>query len=797
MQAKLLTVGGDTDHLLSKITDGINRASVIEISVAFIQKSGIDLLYDALHDALTRQAEIRILTSDYLGVTHPVALKQLMVFKERGADIRVYECDGSQSFHMKSYIFLKEQKNNYIEGKAYIGSSNISKAALTNGHEWNLCFECSGDTSDWHTKEFINIRNQFDRIFNHENVSLLNHDWISNYIEKRPNTIIFPVSKEENIEEVSPTEIQMEALQALEKSRLDGCTKGLVVLATGLGKTWLSAFDTINLKAKRILFVAHRKEILLQAQLTYIKIHSQLRTGFFQGSKKDFDADILFASVQTLGKKESLNKFNKEHFDYIIVDEFHHARAKTYKNIINHFSPEFMLGLTATPERTDQADILGLCDNNLVFDANLVVGINKELLSPFHYFGIEDQVNYKEIPWRNGRFDPEELTNKFATEKRAKHVLFNWEEKRQQRTLAFCISKRHADYMSKTFKAAGYKAEAVYSGSITQRHEALRALNNKELDVIFSVDLFNEGTDLPSIDTVLMLRPTESKILFLQQLGRGLRLHKEKEKLVVIDFIGNHKSFLIKPAALYNMHANTKLIREIKKQVFKLPKGCFINYEPKVIDILEKLVKAQPVSIRNEYRELKDQLGYRPTATQFYHYIMEANIGFHRVSKECDSWFELLRTEGDLTEAENEILDEFSDLLYTGVETTNMSKSFKMFLLSALVDLGGFESSVTIEQLSVTSYNLLSTRPKIKEKDLENKEKFMRNDFNPSSEAWVGYWMRNPINAYCSRESRWFNIADSNFVFTASDQIKNIDVFHNMILELIELKIEQYANRFR
>ncbi|MGI2029711.1 helicase-related protein [Endozoicomonas acroporae] len=212
-------------------------------------------------------------------------------------------------------------------------------------------------------------------------------------------------------------------------------------------------------------------------------------------------------------------------------------------------------------------------------------------------------------------------------------MLKHWQEKRQQRTLAFCISQRHAEFMASEFKAAGYRAEAVYNGSELRRHEALSQLEHGELDVLFSVDLFNEGTDLPAIDTVLMLRPTESKILFLQQLGRGLRLHHQKTHVVVIDFIGNHKSFLIKPVALHNGHSFKQLAKQITTGRAELPDGCFVNYEPTVIDLLNRLVRQQKDSIEDEYQSLKTLLDYRPTATEFYHYLNEIQMPFSRVGQ--------------------------------------------------------------------------------------------------------------------------------------------------------------------
>ncbi|WP_062270389.1 DEAD/DEAH box helicase family protein [Endozoicomonas arenosclerae] len=286
-RSALLTTGGMDDPLLPKLLDAINRAQEIEITVAFIRISGLKLLFGALFDAVDRGASIRVLTSDYLDVTDPQALRELMLLKERGADIRIYQCNGQQSFHMKSYIFIHTCDGESIEGSAYVGSSNISKAALTTGHEWNLCLQCNGNQDDPYTFQFIHIRRQFHEIFNQELVQPLSHSWIDSYLKRRRQTKLIAVEAEELVEAPTPSEIQLEALQALQATREEGYKRGLVVLATGLGKTWLAAFDTQQCQAEKVLFVAHREEILLQAQQTFVKIRPDAHTGFYNGKQRN------------------------------------------------------------------------------------------------------------------------------------------------------------------------------------------------------------------------------------------------------------------------------------------------------------------------------------------------------------------------------------------------------------------------------------------------------------------------------------------------------------------------------
>ncbi|WP_422466467.1 DEAD/DEAH box helicase family protein [Endozoicomonas sp. ALC013] len=787
-----LTTGGVNDPLLPKLIDAINRAREIAITVAFIRMSGLQLLFGALSDAVERGATLKVLTSDYLDETDPQALRELMLLRERNADIRIYQCDGQQSFHMKSYIFVHMDNGQWLEGSAFVGSSNISKAALVTGHEWNLKLSCRGTNDDIYVQQFSNICQQFHDIFHHPQVSPLSHPWIDSYISRRKKQQLIAVDPEAFTEAPTPSNIQIEALQALHNSRLADYQRGLVVLATGLGKTWLAAFDTRQFKAKRILFVAHREEILLQAQKAFTRILPKAHVGFYNGKERTANADLLFASVQTLGRHSHLKQFASDHFDYIVVDEFHHAHAATYRNILSHFSPGFLLGLTATPERTDQADILNLCDNNLVFERNLIIGINSGLLAPFHYYGIEDKhVDYDEIPWRSGKFSIDQLTHAFASKKRARHILNHWQEKRQQRTLAFCISQRHAEFMASEFKTAGYRAEAVYNGSELRRHEALSQLEHGELDVLFSVDLFNEGTDLPAIDTVLMLRPTESKILFLQQLGRGLRLHHQKTHLVVIDFIGNHKSFLIKPVALHNGHSFKQLAKQITTGSAELPDGCFVNYEPTVIDLLNRLARQQKDSIEDEYQTLKTLLDYRPTATEFYHYLNEIQMPFSRVGQQHNSWFQLVANQQDLTKQEAEVLQRHGDYLRSAIEKTAMAKSFKMILLSAFLDLDGFDNPPTTEQLAEKSWHHLKRRPDLFTKDLpENKQ-----TLTADSKAWHKYWLGNPIKFYSNKDNDPFVIDSGRFVCKEKVLPQHKATLHQMMQELVELRIAMYINR--
>ena len=503
------------------------------------------------------------------------------------------------------------------------------------------------------------------------------------------------------------------------------------------------------------------------------------------------EAEILCASIQTLGQEKHLERYAPDHFDYIVVDEFHHAAAPTYRRLLSYFSPKFLLGLTATPDRSDQSDILSLCDDNLVFTRGLFDGISAKLLVPFHYYGIFDRsVDYAELPWRSGRFDLDQLSNKLATLARAKHALTEWQRYKQQRTLAFCVSVAHAEFMAAQFAKAGIDCAAVYAGSLMSRADALERLRDGRLAVIFSVDLFNEGVDLPAIDTVMMLRPTESKILFLQQLGRGLRKSEGKERLVILDFIGNHKSFLHKPEALFEIDASYKKLADFARKAeahqLELPEGCFVNYDLELIDFLKSL---DSEGTKNEYIALRDSFGRRPALAEFY----RAGASMPAMRKEYGDWYALVNAMEDLDADEQVIATKHRGFLRE-LEITNMNKSFKMVLLEAFQEIDGWDTPPTVAALSERSWQVLQRRRAL----LADLPEALRSG-NGHSEAWLRYWSINPINAWTGGNSTSknsdFRIKDGRFeaVFTLADGYRQ--KFELMVQEIIDYRLATYEIR--
>lgn len=689
-------VRGDTDPLLPHLLSHFAWARRVDLAVAFILESGVRKIEQYLGEFVDRGGRARILTGDYLGVTEPEALLHLLDLRVRAPeqlDLRVFETAG-QSFHPKAYIFHATSD----DGIAYVGSSNLSATALTQGLEWNLRVVTARDRD-----AFREISVAFDALLASPRVRRVDAAWIDAYRARRPSVASAPVDieREAPLQPPDPHEIQREALTALEASRAAGNGAGLVVMATGLGKTWLAAFDSAGDKFRRVLFVAHREEILRQAMDTFRRIRPGSHLGLYTGQEKVPHADVLFASVQTLGQRRHLDDFDPRSFDYIVVDEFHHAAAATYRRILDHFDPRFVLGLTATPERTDGGDLLALCQENLVYRCDLSRAIELGLLCPFHYFGVPDEVDYTNIPWRNTRFDEVALTAAVATRSRAQNALEQWRRRGGSRTLAFCCSQSHADFMTDFFRTAGIKAVSVHSGaSSAPRADSLEKLERGELQVVFAVDMFNEGVDLPHVDTVLMLRPTESRVLWLQQFGRGLRLADGKPHLTVVDYIGNHRTFLLKPQTLFSLGAShvelAHALEQVQAGTASLPPGCEVTYELGAIEILSSLLRIpkDDDALRAYYLDFRERHGARPTALETYHdgYALRATRPTY------GSWLGFVASMGDLKTEQSTALENARTFL-SQLEATPMTKSFKMLVLLAMLNEDSFPGEISLDRL--------------------------------------------------------------------------------------------------
>jgi superfamily II DNA or RNA helicase len=535
-----LVVNSDKGNLLIELVESMNECQQFFFSVAFINFSGLQLLLEPLREAEKKQIKGKIITSTYLNFTDAKALEKLNEFNN--IELKVFVTDREVGFHTKAYIF--EYTDYY---KVIIGSSNITQSALKSNIEWNV--KLIRKENDL----FIQgVLNEFKQLWNRSREA--DSLFIQRYEELQK--ILRGVQKNHNFifeipQSITPNSMQKRAMNNLNRLRRAGENKALVIAATGTGKTYMSAFDVKNVNPKKLLFIVHREDILSKAKSSFeLLLDGHSRTfGLFTGNYKQQQADYVFATIQTISR--CFREFRNDEFDYVIIDEAHHATSPTYQEVINYFEPSFLLGMTATPERSDSLNVFDVFDNNVAIEVRLHEALENELVVPFHYFGITD---IEGIDLSNVNIDDiAELTKRLKVNERVDFIIdqmnFYGYDGDVRKGLGFCVSIEHAQYMASEFNRRGYKSICLFgadSPDVREQYISRLESDEDELEFIFTVDIFNEGVDIPSVNTVLMLRPTNSPIVFIQQLGRGLRKYTYKIFLTVLDFIGNHsKTFLI------------------------------------------------------------------------------------------------------------------------------------------------------------------------------------------------------------------------------------------------------------
>jgi superfamily II DNA or RNA helicase/diadenosine tetraphosphate (Ap4A) HIT family hydrolase/SOS-response transcriptional repressor LexA len=807
-----LATGGVPDPFLAHVAPLFERADHVDIVAAFVQDSGLLLLHDAVHRAVARGCRIRLVTGDYLAITQERALRRLVAWTflaAGGSDLddeagrgtvrsagtfaaRVVETarldPPGTSFHPKAWIF---------EGpglaSAFVGSSNVSHSALKGGVEWNLRADRQAQPA-----AYARVREAFDDLW--LAASPLTAEWVSGYAARARATAVAPVPGEvvpdarPSVPE--PHRLQLDGIASLARARKEGRGRSLVVMATGLGKTWLAAFDLAAVSAElgrfpRVLFLAHRAEILEQAADTFgILAESRgfdPRVSWYAGDGGDLDGDLVFASVQKLSRADGLSRLTGQRFDYAVVDEVHHAAAASYRRILDRLDAGFVLGLTATPDRADAADVRGLFDDHVAYEAGLAEGIEEGRLAPFSYFGLRDTVDYEDIPWRNARFDPEALATAAATEARMDRLWQAWDEHPGTRTLVFCCSVAHARFVVEWLSAKGLRVRAVTAESDeASRSGAREDLRQGRLDALCAVDLFNEGVDLPTLDRIVMLRPTESPVVFVQQLGRGLRRADGKESLTVIDFVGNHRVFLDRLRLLLSLGRKPVALRAFleDQQTVDLPPGCSVEVELEAIEMLRFLLPRGETETIRVYRELKAARGERPTAGEL------CRMG---VNLPKSGWFPLVEQEGDLDEDARRVHAACREW-FLDLQTTHIQKSFKMVLLEALLEAGALRTGLDVAELAERSRKMLRRSPELA-RDMEGVAE-LGGVAEPDGAAWVRYWRRYPVKAWTEGpQRRWFRLDEDRLSgrFPIPEGLD--DVFEAMTRELVDFRLALYRRR--
>lgn len=791
-------------QLYYQLARNLKKAESVDIIVSFLMESGVKMLLKDMEGALNRGTRIRILTGNYLGITQPSALYLIKHKLGDRVDLRFYN-DKERSFHPKSYIFHYQEHS-----EIFIGSSNVSRSALTSGIEWNYSFSSKADPTNYETffRTFEDLFENHSVVIDDEELKRYSRNWHRPAVNKDLDHYDLTETDDSKVCQLyEPRGVQIEALCALEATRAEGAKKALVQAATGVGKTYLAAFD--SQQYEKVLFVAHREEILQQAAASFRNVRNSDAYGFFNGNEKCTDQPVIFASVATLGRKDYLNEkyFPDDYFDYVVVDEFHHAVNDQYRNITEYFKPQFLLGLTATPERMDGRNIYELCDYNVPYEITLKDAINKGMLVPFHYYGIYDETDYSKLHVVRGRYEEKELNEAYIGNVYRYDLIYKYYCKYgSKKALGFCCSREHAEVMAKEFCRRGIPSVAVYSnasGDFSEdRNIAIRKLKEGEIRVIFSVDMFNEGVDITAVDMVLFLRPTESPIVFLQQLGRGLRRSRGKEYLNVLDFIGNYeKAGRVRYLLTGKMKSGKEAYNPADTSDF--PDDCLIDFDMRLIDLFAEMdrkslkVKDQ---IQREYYRVKELLGKRPSRMELFTYMDDTVYSMavtHSKENLFKHYLDYLAELEELSETEQELYQGVGREFINMIETTNMSKVYKMPVLMAFYNHGNVKMEVSEQDLLKNWMAFFQTGTNWK--DLETDITYER-FFQMSEKEHLRKIIQMPVH-FLLESGKGFFIKKEGTVLALREELMDviqIPAFVEHMRDVIEYRaMDYYQRRYR
>lgn len=661
--AALLTNAHGEPSLGAELRAEIDTSDEVDLVCAFVKWHGLRLLEEQLRRGKLRGVPFRVVTTTYMGATERAALDRLV--REFGAEVKIQYDAQRTRLHAKAWMF----RRNTGFDTAYVGSSNLSRAALLDGVEWNVRLSHVGTPA-----LLEKFRATFDTYWNDRSFEAYNPDIDRDRLddalaESSGRTQHNRVTVSLSGLEVRPYAYQQEMLEALDVERtVHDRHRNLVVAATGTGKTVLAALDYRGLcnaesgAQPSLLFVAHRKEILEQSLRTYREVLADPTFGeLYVGGARPERWRHVFASVQSL-TAYGVQTIPSDAYDIVVIDEFHHAQALTYRRLLDHLAPQELLGLTATPERADGADVRSFFGGRTAAELRLWDALGADLLCPFHYFAVADGTDLRGIGWSRGRYDEEELSNVYTgNDARAAIVLKELRHKvldpGAMRALGFCVSVAHAEFMARCFNDAGIPARAVSGMTApTERAQALTDLRDRRVNALFAADLFNEGLDLPDVDTVLFLRPTESATVFLQQLGRGLRRTKTKPVLTVLDFVGYHRKEFRFDQKLRALTGGTRrgLERAIEKGFPFLPSGCQIVMDRQAQSLVLDNIKSQ---IANRWQQMVAELrsyGEQDLAT----FLDESGLELSDILRRGSHSWTRLRRDAGLTTSPGSVLED-------------------------------------------------------------------------------------------------------------------------------------------
>lgn len=769
--------------VLSSIEEELLACEEFSISVAFITMSGITPLLQTLKELENKGVKGRILTTDYLNFSEPKALKKLAELKN--IELRMYcSSEKEEGFHTKGYIFKEDELYRII-----VGSANMTLRALTKNKEWNTRIVSSNQG------EYVNeILTEFQQLWDSE-YSRCYQEFISEYSQKyeiiKKQKAIAKEQKPVSYEmfRLCPNKMQVEFIMNLQKIRQAGGKRALLISATGTGKTYASAFALREENPSKALFLVHREQIAKQAINSYRKVFGNKKSfGLLSGNVKDFESDYLFSTMQMMAKPEILARFGKDEFDIIVIDEVHRAGAESYQRIMKYFKPRFWLGMTASPERTDGFDIYNLFDHNIAYEIRLQQALEEDLLCPFHYFGITDLEINGEV------FDDNSGLRNFANlvcDSRVDYILekVNYYGYSGERVkgLIFCSGKEEAKELSEKFNVRGYHTEFLCGDDSQQRREdcidrLTSEVRNDYLDYIFTIDIFNEGVDIPEINQVIMLRPTESPVVFIQQLGRGLRKTENKDYVVILDFIGNYMNNFMIPLALSGDRSYNKdnMRKYVAGGTRIIPGSSSIHFDEisrKRIYASIDLARTNDMKlIRESYQNLKYKLGHIPTIWDFSDH---GAIDITKIFEKCGSYYSFL---------------------------VKYEKDYKVRLSSEEESIIEYLSRKVVKGKRIHELEILKNLFRQEERVMSYFEALMKKKYDINlSDREEESVILNLTNKFPKEEEKKkftscvFIEQDERGEYRIAKQFKRLlrnKVFSDMVFELIEFGISQYCKHY-